>query len=208
MSDALNFNDRMAELIGEVLRHVPEFRHFDARRFRVSASFNRSRSRGGVLAYIVPLRYRDGLPVELRRHGSKMYHWAMMPHEHEGNQILYFMYFMLPRYLNLTLRQKIETVVHELYHVHPSFNGDLRRFRGRSRLHGDSRAYDLKVRDLTDAFLGAQHDPTKYEFLRGTTDHLRRRYGEILAHHLAEPRPKLIKVTAVDETEFPSPLTY
>ena len=79
MAEGLDFNSQMTQLIGEMARSVDEFRQFDARQIRVSASFNRSRNRGGVLAYVVPLRYRDGLPVELRRHGSRLYHWAMLP---------------------------------------------------------------------------------------------------------------------------------
>jgi hypothetical protein len=210
MAEGLDFNHRMSSLIGEVVSTVGEFQHFDARRIRISASFNRSRTRGGVLAYVVPLRYRDGLPVELRRHGNRMYHWAMLPLNHDGHDILYYMYFMLPRFLSLPWREKIETVIHELYHVHPSFNGDLRRFKGRSKLHGCHKAFDKKVRELTDEFLSAAHDTETYDFLRGGPYHLRLRYGEIRAHHLAEPKPKLLKVTAIEtvsetiQTRFPS----
>ncbi len=198
----------MTQLIAEVASSVPDFKQFDAKRIRVSASFNRSRNRGGVLAYVVPLRYRDGVPVELRKHRGRLYHWAMVPQKHEGHEILYYMYFMLPRFLGLSLREKIETVVHELYHIHPTFNGDLRRFKGRSKLHGDPKEFDRNVRDLTDIYLGGDHNPETYEFLRGGPYHLRLRYGEIRAHHFPEPKPKLLKVTPIEsgpetlQTEF------
>ncbi len=208
MAEGLDFNSRMTQLIGEMARSVGEFHQFDARQIRVSASFNRSRNRGGVLAYVVPLRYRDGLPVELRRHGSRLYHWTMLPQHQDGHELLYYMYFMLPRFFNLTLREKVETVVHELYHINPAFNGDLRRFKGRSKLHGCHKEFDQRVRQLTDLFMGSPHNPQSYEFLRGGPYTLRLRYGEIRAHHFPEPRPKLLKVTPLEsapqtpQTEF------
>lgn len=198
MNEGLDFNGRMTQLIAEITSHLDEFRDVDASRIRVSASFNRSRNRGGVLAYVVPLRYRDGVPVEMKRDGGKLYHWAMPPQEHEGREFLYYMYFMLPRFFGLSLRQKVETVVHELYHIDPTFNGDLRRFKGRSALHGNARAFDRKVTELTDQFLAITERPECYEFLRGGPYALRLRYGEILAQHYPEPKPKLLKVTPVD----------
>lgn len=210
MAEGLDFNNRMTQLIGEVASTLDEFSKFDSRRIRISASFNRSRNRGGVLAYVVPLRYRDGVPVELRRQGKRMYHWAMLPQKHDGHEILYYMYFMLPRFFCLSLREKVETVVHELYHIHPDFNGDLRRFEGRSKLHGNHKEFDRKVGALTDAFLASCHNPETYEFLKGGPYTLRLRYGAIQAQHFPEPKPKLLKVTSIEAatqthlTEFPS----
>lgn len=201
MFGGLDFNARMADLVGEVAGKVAEFRHVDPTRIRVSAAFNRSRARDGVLAYILPLRYRDGLPIEVRRHRGKVYHWAMFPQHRDGVEIFYYLYFMLPRFLNLPFREKLETVVHELYHIHPQFNGDLRRFKGRSPTHGNSREYDRRVREVTDHFLASEHNEDRYEFLRGGAHHLRLRYGEIHARHFPEPRPKLIKVIS-EETGF------
>lgn len=195
MTEGLDFNGRMTQLIAEITSHLGEFRQLDATRIRVSASFNRSRNRGGVLAYVVPLRYRNGVPVELKREGQSLYHWAMPPQEHEGREILYYMYFMLPRFFGLSLRQKVETVVHELYHIDPSFNGDLRRFKGRSPLHGNPREFDRTVTELTDRFLAMTSRPDCYEFLRGGPYALRLRYGEIRAQHFPEPKPQLLKVT-------------
>ena len=39
--------------------------------------------------------------------------------------MLYLLSFYLPRFLKLPWREKLATVIHELWHVNPQFNGDL-----------------------------------------------------------------------------------
>ncbi len=186
----VDFNESMTRLVGEVASKTEEFRHIRSEQVLVSATFARSPRRAGLLAYVLPLKYRAGSPVERRVRGSKEYHWAMLPVVREGREILYIVYFMLPRFLHMPFREKLETVVHELYHISPLFNGDLRRFKGRSVLHGSMKAYDAQVKRLTDAFLAANPDPGSYAFL----NYLQPRSGEFQAHHIPEPRPKLLKV--------------
>ncbi len=186
----VDFNTAMSRLLNEIASQVGDFRHVRMNQVLVSATFNRSARRAGLLAYVLPLKYRAGSPVERRVRGSREYHWAMIPVVRDGVEVLYIIYFMLPRFLHMTLREKLETVVHELYHISPDFNGDLRRFKGRSVLHGSSKAYDAKVRELTDRFLDSPHDPEVYAFLQN------RQFlpEKLRAKHIPEPRPKLLKV--------------
>lgn len=113
----------------------------------------------------------------------------MLPLVRGDVEILYILYFMLPRFLNRTPREKLETVIHELYHISPFFNGDLRRFKGRSVLHGSHKAYDSKVKALTDEFLASTHDVSTYAFLSERFD-----LTQWKTCHIPEPRPKLLKV--------------
>lgn len=191
----LNFHWAMMRLIGGICRSVPEFSQIRVSSLQVSASFNRSRTRHGLIAYVVPMKYRGGAPVEVRTRGSKQYHWAMLPLFQGEQQVLYRVYFMLPRFLNLSLRDKLETVIHELYHIHPDGNGDLRRFPGRSPLHGDMAAYDRKVQQLADQFLDSPGAALLVDFLSGTEKRIADRFGPLDACHLKEPRPRLLKVT-------------
>ncbi len=186
----VDFNTSMARLMAEMTSKVGELRHIRTGQVLVSATFNRSARRAGLLAYVLPLKYRAGSPVERRVRGGREYHWAMMPMVRDGVEVLYIVYFMLPRFLHMTLREKLETVIHELYHIGPDFNGDLRRFKGRSELHGSSKAYDAKVRELTDRFLESRHDADAYAFLESP------RYApeKLSAKHIPEPRPKLLKI--------------
>jgi hypothetical protein len=193
----MDFNQTMKALVREVVGKVDSFSHIQPERLLVSATFNRSSRKAGLLAYVLPLKYRAGSPVERRVRGPKEYHWAMLPVQHAGIEILYIVYFMLPRFLHLSSRDKLETVVHELYHISPQFNGDLRRFKGRSVLHGCHKEYDRKVKQLTDGLLAKGVDPRFNAFLNlGKSD------GDLLeARHIPEPRPKLLKVAYLPATE-------
>lgn len=186
----VDFNLSMSRLVAEIASKVPDFAHIRTDQVLVSATFARSSRRAGLLAYVLPLKYREGSPIERRVRAGREYHWAMLPYLKGGREVLYILYFMLPRFLHLPERDRLETVVHELYHISPAFNGDLRRFKGRSVLHGSLKAYDAKVRALTDLFLAANPDPQTYRFLAGAA----RRTDEMQAFHIPEPRPKLLKV--------------
>ena len=192
-AEGLLFNEALGLLIGEILRWVPDLNHIKLNQLRVSVTYNKSRSRSGLLAYLLPMKFRGGSPVEVRHRGKHVYHWAMLPQFHEGREILYLIYFMVPRFTNLSFRDKLETIIHELYHVHPDFNGDLRRFSGRSQWHGNMKDYDRKVSQMTDCFLNSPHNPHVYEFLKGNHGRLMRKYGNIRMEKIREPRPRLLK---------------
>ncbi|MCB0403464.1 MAG: hypothetical protein KDD51_01665 [Bdellovibrionales bacterium] len=197
----LDFNASMLCLVDEIVRVVPEFHMIRTDRLRVSATFNQSSSRSGLVAYLLPLKYKDGRPFEHKIRGQRIYHYGMVPVYHNGTELLYIIYFMLPRFLNLSLREKLETVIHELYHVSPHYNGDVRRLKGRSYLHGNSlKAYDRTIAVITDRFLSASHDPETYAFLKGNHSVIRRRFGKIEAMHMVEPKPTLLKVARLRQS--------
>lgn len=181
--------------------------HVRINQVRVSASFSRSRSRSGLLAYIVPLKYRWGSPVETRVHKGRVYHYAMLPRYHDGSESLYVIYFLLPRFFGLTARQKLETIIHELYHISPRFDGDLRRFGvGRKSIHGNTKAYDLRVREMADELMAFRSPMETYGFLTGNYRELRSRYERIETHRIPEPRPRLLRVENESQCDaFSSP---
>lgn len=57
----------------------------------------------------------------------------------DGREIYYLVTFCLPRFQDQTLENKLVTVFHELYHISPEFNGDLRRHQGRCAWHTHSK---------------------------------------------------------------------
>ena len=60
--------------------------------------------------------------------------------------MLYVMTFCLPRFLNQDFDEKIVTLFHELYHISPAFDGDLRRHGGRYQVHTHSQKnYDEEM---------------------------------------------------------------
>lgn len=190
-------------LIEIIVHHVPKLNHIRPHQLLISGTHTRSRRPGGLLAYIVPLKFRHGSPVEQRIRGQRRFHWMMLPHFAENREILYILYFLIPRFLNLSTREKIETVIHELYHIAPNFDGSLRQFHGRNRLHGNREDYDAQVRDLAHVFFNAPHDSSHYEFLKiSARKHL-------LFQRIPEPKPKLLKVESIIKTrstDFRSPI--
>jgi hypothetical protein len=189
----------MHGLICEIVRVLPEFSSLKTASIQVSATFSRKRGSGGLLAFVLPLKYKHGSPVEVKKRGRTVYHYAMLPYYRNGQEILYIIYFMLPRFSNLQFRDKLETVIHELYHINPACNGDLRRLPGRSYLHGNSmREFDKRISLLTDKFLQSPHGPESYRFLQWNFSQLRRKFGEVVATRIAEPKPKLLKKTSLD----------
>ena len=95
---------------------------------RVAVSFSQARSgtRAGMYATLTPLRFPGGRIHTVRR-GRK---WGMQKvKDHNGEEMLYILNFYLPRFLDLPFREKLDTVVHELWHIGPKFDGDLRALR-------------------------------------------------------------------------------
>ncbi len=190
----LNFSDEMLTLIQELIKVIDDFKHIDSSRIAISAAKNKSGTNSGVLAYIVPLRYREGCPVNISSQNGKTYHWAMLPTYYNSSELLYIIYFLLPRFLSLPFEKKLQTVIHELLHINPRFNGDLRRFNGRNCFHYSHSFFEAKTKELLNIFLSSFHNSNTYSFLKSTMKTLLRKYGRIEANHFSEPKPTLIKV--------------
>ena len=61
----------------------------------------------------------------------------------DRREILYVMTFCLPRFLDQPFEEKLVTLFHELFHIGPAFDGDLRRYAGRYEVHTHSqKEYD------------------------------------------------------------------
>src|SRR5712692_3104160 len=116
-----NYTEALETLIREIVERVPEFRHVEMEQLLVACA--RSKDNGPVGAYgkIVPMRFAHG--ARERRIGRHMY--EMPPLNSRGVEILYLVYFFMPRFGDLSYRQGLETVVHELYHISSRFDGDI-----------------------------------------------------------------------------------
>jgi hypothetical protein len=138
-----------------------------------------------VYAKIVPLRFAHG--ASERRIGRHTYEMPLLIHR--GQEILYLIYFFMPRFGDLPYREGLETVVHELYHISPRFDGDIRRFPGRNYAHGASqKRFNAAVSALTARYQAAG-EPTAAAFLQSTTAELRRAHGSLIGRRVALPRP-------------------
>ena len=111
----------------------------------------------------------------------------------DGREMLYILNFYLPRFLELRFREKLSTAMHELWHIGPRFDGDVRRYGGRCFAHGSSqRHYDAQVDELVDRWLASGPPESVCEFLRCDFRQLLARYGRVYGRKI--PTPKLIRV--------------
>ena len=185
----LNLTAELERLICDISRRVTEFAHVDPSRLLICIATTRNGGIHGTYAKIHPLRFQDGSRTMTTRRGRRVF-TCTIPHiEQRGTEMLYIIYFLVPRFLNLPLREKLITVFHELYHISPEFNGDIRRFPGRNFAHGSStRRYNALMAQLVDSYLGETADSPLPTFLDGSMEELRSRHKAIVGRKFPAPR--------------------
>ncbi len=109
--------------------------------------------------------------------------------------MLYLLSFYLPRFCDYPFAEKLATVVHELWHIGPNFDGDLRRHPGRCYAHSSrQRDYDAHAAALAEKWLRLDPPAELLGFLHGSFKELAARHGRILGSRL--PTPRLLRVDA------------
>lgn len=173
----------------DVCRRHPEFRHIDMSRVVVTFAQTRSPVEWGMQAKLTPMRFEAGAMTE-RRDGRT---WTVQRIFDGGQEILYILTFYLPRFLNLSYMEKLVTVFHELYHVSPRFDGDIRRFEGACYMHTGSQAsYDQQMEVFVKQYLRMKASPALRSFMRHDFHGLRKASGAVVGLRL--PVPRLIPV--------------
>lgn len=184
----LDFTARMGALCGHVVATLGEFQHIDLSRVAVSFAQARKPVMHGLQASLTPLRFEGGTTSGTVR-GRR--YTVQAVYDQAGNEMLYVLNFYLPRFMQLVFREKLITVFHELWHINPGFNGDLRRHPGRCYAHSHSQAeYDQQMSTLVDAWMATGPAESLYEFLRLDFPEVQQQYGRI--YGLKVPRPKLV----------------
>lgn len=190
----LNLTAELERLIADIVCRVEELSHIDPARVLVCVASTRSGGVHGTYAKIHPLRFAGGaLTTEVRR-GRRTITCAMPTVTHQGREMLYVIYFLVPRFLNLTLTEKLITICHELYHISPEFNGDIRRFPGRNYAHGGStRKYNAYMAKLVESYLKNAECERHIGFLKGDMEAIRARHKAVVGRKMAAPRIRIVK---------------
>lgn len=185
----LNLTRALEELIADITSRVVEFRHIDPARVLICVSSTRGGGIHGTYAKIHPLRFEGGLSsIEVKR-GRRTRVCTLPEVTLGGKEMLYIIYFLVPRFFNLTLREKLVTVFHELFHISPLFDGDIRRFPGRNYAHGGSRKrYNAIMADMVDVYLRQMEAQALIGFLDGDMETLRARHGVIVGRRFPAPK--------------------
>lgn len=187
-----DFTRHMRLLCEDITRRGPQLRHIDMQRVAVSLRQARKRVKHGMWAALIPLRFENGACETVRR-GRR--YGVQRAWTEDGHEALYIVNFYLPRYLQLSFHEKLTTVFHELWHISPEFNGDLRRHSGRCFAHSPSqKQYDAHVEQLTQEWLALAPPPPVYDFLRCDFSQLQQRHGAVYGTRFRDP--KLIPLAA------------
>ena len=187
-----DFSRAVADLCDDVSRRLPELNHVRMDKIAVCFAQTRTHAMHGLQAKLTPLRFRQGAMTTTRRGRT----YTVQRLIHDKREMLYILTFYLPRFLNHTFREKFVTILHELFHISPRFDGDIRRFDGRYHVHSHSqKEYDQEMDRLAQHYLAMQPPPSLYTFLHHDFTTLQQLHGGVVG--LQIPIPKLLPVKAV-----------
>ncbi len=194
--EQFDFTSHVARLTEDIALRCEELAHLKVEKLLFTMTQARNAQSHGLQARVTPLRFQNGELLRKRR-GALFQVQRFVVGEEEK---LYLVTFCLPRFLNQTFDEKLITLFHELYHIGPKLDGDLRRHEGRCSLHTRSkRDYDDHMASLARAYLATRPDPKLSDFLRLDFAQLQHRHGKVISVVL--PRPKVIPVTLTGDTE-------
>ncbi len=121
------FTEHLRRLCVDITQKYRPFQHIDVSRILFAITQSRNYRVHGLQAKVTPLRFPDGHRTRLHR-GIP---FQVQQYFYDRREMFYVMTFCLPRFLNREFEDKFVTIFHELFHISPEFNGDLRRHEGR-----------------------------------------------------------------------------
>jgi predicted metallopeptidase len=185
----INITDILTDIIKQITIHSSFFSHIDINRLIVCLGSNKRNSRGAVFGKLVPFKFKDGNSIL-----SYMGKFYTMPEiMNNGTAVLYAIYFYLPKFFDLSTEEKLNVIFHELYHISPEFNGDIRRMGEVKKAHGFSRKnFDKKFEKDVKLFHEYISKTTYMDFLKMDSRMLQKNY-QLYARRMKIPRPFIVK---------------
>jgi hypothetical protein len=182
-----DFTGSMYLLVDDIVKTHPFFKHIIPDNILIAISPSNG-NKSGVVAKLRPLLFEGGLQTRTLRGIEYEAPEVIL----NGINILYIIYFHLPRYLDHgNHKTKLSTVLHELHHISPLFNGDIRRYLGKNYAHGNSRkGFDDLINIYTDEYIESTSQPELSYFLKYRYSELRRKYGAIYGDMIRIPRSR------------------
>jgi hypothetical protein len=186
----LDYTARLEAAIRHVAANSPPLSYVDPDRLLAGWSQSRVGGDHGIYATIQGLRFEGGNQTSIR--GGREFRWPQLTYA--GREILYLVLFFMPRFANLPYRAKLTTIFHEMYHVSPVCDGDLRRFPGRNYAHGHSReAYNARLQPWIDSYLEQPGSVEAMAFLTLDFAQIQRRHSSVTGRQLKPLRPKPVR---------------
>lgn len=185
-----DFTDRMRRLCEDVVERLPAMQHIRMAEVAVCFAQARKAVRHGLHATLTPLRFEGGALTQRR---ARRNYAIQRVFDETGREMLYVLKFYLPRFLDTSFEEKLTTVFHELWHISPEFNGDLRRHHGRCYAHTHSqKKYDAEMARMWREWLALSPPEHLFDFMRYRFSDLEAIHGNIFGLKL--PHPKLVPV--------------
>jgi predicted metallopeptidase len=129
----------------DIVARVPELGHIDLERVHFAVFYSRHAKRILTFARCYPL------PIGTRKRGRYTYRLETVNTEY-GKKARYIVAFAWERFWGLSPRDRLETLVHELFHISPAFDGTLRQFG--DKVHGKGLEwFDTIVYALSELYL-------------------------------------------------------
>jgi hypothetical protein len=202
----INYTERLTLLMDDIVHRVPLLSFIDMSEVLVFARFGRADA-DGAFATCHSLNLPTSDPGYYfwrnRRTGrlTRRSEWFVTKSPEvtlAGKSIEYLISFVLPRFCGQTLKRsrkaqfyagvpdwmaKLDTVVHELYHISPHEPG-IRRFTradGSDSLRSHGPGFYEQVSDMVQTYLASGPDPATYDFLRHDFAGLNAAYGSVTA---------------------------
>ena len=201
----INYTERLTVLMQDVVRRVPTLSFIDMADVLVFARAGRSNAEGAfATCHCLTLPPSDPGYYFWRdrstHHITRRSEWFVTrsPVVTVGPRtIKYMISFALPRFCDQSLGKsrkerfypgadpwmaKLDTVVHELYHIDPDLAG-IRRIEkedGTYSANCHGHRFFEQVSEMVHLYLDSKPDPAAYDFLRGDFDTLSARHGGVV----------------------------
>ena len=125
------YTSELQNLVKIIITRNPVFQHINENAILIMGKFDKGGYGGAVaVCNCSKLKGNYGF-LDLRYYGKK---------------IKYSIEFSFPRFMLISPQEKLKTIIHELYHISPTFDGTLRKFR-----HG--KAFDNRIENITDDYI-------------------------------------------------------
>jgi hypothetical protein len=203
----INYTERLTLLMRDVVSRVGTLSFIDPADVMIFARFGRSNAEGAFatchclsLPASEPGYYfwRDRNSGQITRRSEWFVTKSPVVRIH-SREMKYLISFTLPRFSDQSLDRsrkerfyrrasdawiaKLDTVIHELYHIDPEQKG-IRRLEtsdGRSAAHCHTPQFFAHVAEMVSEYLDSRPDPSVYEFLKHDFDTLEAKHGDVVA---------------------------
>jgi hypothetical protein len=203
----INYTERLERLMQDIVLRTPRLSFIDLREVLIFGRFGRAEAEGAyatchclTLPQSEPGYYfwRDRSTGQVTRRSE----WFVTKTPEVWNgatRVKYLISFVLPRYCEQTLDRsrkadlydagtprwiaKLDTVVHELFHIDPAETGirRLERADGTHSIHSHGPLFYEEVAEMVGSYLASNPDPEMYDFLRHDFGELVDLHGGVVA---------------------------